>query len=274
MKLFYSGAKNLNDPQFTPEKSLGGFLSDTVIPNGRVESVFSSFSNLSAQNLSPEVKGIFLKNTFSSIKKDILVYCVYPEDPKVTIQLAAIKGDELEYLRSPQDLPYYADFYDVNVVYSSSLIKVIGSFYATESVSIEGTLIPVPNGTKEEFLINCVKAFQDNITYEAIRTSDDNILLKYRVIGLFINTPVITTYYPNVLSFVPFGGGVDNSKLIAKTLNPGESIGIWLKRTPLEAINQHDYTYYKNLYNEFVASDFKVVQQQEIESIQFCIEFT
>lgn len=273
MKLFYSGAKTLGAPQFTPEKSLGGFLSSTVIPNGKVESVFSSFSNLSAQNGSVEVKGIFLQNTFSTVKTNVLVYCVYPPNPKVKIELAAITGNELEYLRSPQDLPYYADFYDVSVVYSSSIISINGSFKAGEEVKIEGVSIPVPSGTLEEFLVNVVKAFQNDLRYQAIIIDNQTIKLQYRILGSFINSPVVSSYY-NSLAATVFGGGVDNSVLISKTLNLGDSIGIWLKRTPLGALTQHTPVYYTALYDKFVAANFGVVQQETIENINFCVEFT
>lgn len=44
LKLFYSGASSFNNPQGLSSNSIGGFISNTSIPNGTLNSLFTSVS--------------------------------------------------------------------------------------------------------------------------------------------------------------------------------------------------------------------------------------
>lgn len=273
MRLFYSGAKTLNSENFSPEKSLGGFISSTQIPNGKVESIFSNFSNMSINSGVYETKGLFIKNTFPYTVKNLLVYCVYPDQPKVQMFLSAIAGNELELLRSSSDDPYYVTFYDVEVAYSKSTIKIVGPFLIGENVVLQDVLIPVPNGLISEFITNAVNAFSTNILYEVVKIDDLTIELKYRKIGIYGGTPTFTTVNTGALIPSNFTGGKDNSQLISAELPAGGCIGVFLKRKPNQNIQQKPLQYYKDLLQKFKDSNFNVVQNVETEEIKFCLEW-
>jgi hypothetical protein len=97
--------------------------------------------------------------------------------------------------------------------------------------------------------------------------------LYYKRLGAFTNVPIVYTTNTNALTYEAFTGGLDNSQLIAKNLNPGDCIGIFIKRTPTNILIPHDSTYYTDLYNQFVANNYGIIQNDGQEDISFCIEW-
>lgn len=62
LKFFYTGASTWNNSQNQPSKSLGGYISNTTIPNGLTNSLFSdlSESDLYEEKIKKEIIGITL----------------------------------------------------------------------------------------------------------------------------------------------------------------------------------------------------------------------
>lgn len=62
LKFFYTGASTWNNSQNQPSKSLGGYISNTTIPNGLTNSLFSdlSESDLYEEKIKKEIIGIAL----------------------------------------------------------------------------------------------------------------------------------------------------------------------------------------------------------------------
>lgn len=274
MKLFYSGSGSLDEPQMNPEKSLGGFRSSTVVPNGRINSMFNNFSSLAIQEKTVETKAFFIKNTFSHPVKNILVYATYPENPYVDFQLAAVEGNEMEKLSSSNDIPYYAEFFDFNVVFSYTDLIVKSTFQMGETVIIEGVEVPVPDGKVETFITNAVKAFSKNLRYKAVQLDTNVLRLEYRLLGVYTNQPEIATYNAGTIVARAFGNGFDNSQLISEELKPGESIGIFLKREPKGYEKTKTLEDYKELLKKFVDSGYQKVQNADEKFVNICFEWT
>lgn len=274
MKFFYSGANNLDDPQTLPNKSLGGYRSSTVIPNGKVNSIFNDFSNYTIQNEVVETKAIFVKNTFDIKVTGVLIYALFPDNSKVLFQISAQSGSNIEKLNSTLDIPYYSEFLDLNVVFSKTDLNITENFSVNETVVIEGQSILVPDGTKQTFLTNAVKAFETNPQYKAIKIDDNTLRIEYRILGVFTNTPSITVVNPLAITGGNFGSGIDNSRLITNELNPGESIGIFIKRQPNNLYVEKTLEEYKQMYQEFKDNGFKKIQNNSLQSVKFCLEFT
>lgn len=62
MRLFYTGADTLNGVQRNIDKSLGGFISSTQVPNDSEENVFSQLSYMNLVNQRREFRALVLKN--------------------------------------------------------------------------------------------------------------------------------------------------------------------------------------------------------------------
>lgn len=273
MKWYYSGAKSLDVEQRSPEKSLGGFRSSTVVPNGRINSMFNDFSSLSVNEGKSETKAFFIKNDFNTKVTGILIYATYPENPEIQFEIASVKGDEMELLKSSSDEPYYEEFYDCRVVLSYVDLKINETFIIGEVVKIEGVEIPVPDGRRETFMNNAVKAFDSSFKYKAYIIDGSTLRIEYRLLGIYINTPVVETFNQNTIITKPFAYGFDNSRLIADELLPGESLGIYLKRN-IKIKESKTFEDYKEMYEVFRDSGYKQTQNLTTETVNFCLEFT
>ena len=129
MQLFYTGADFFQASQINIDKSLGGFLSSTVIPNDLVNNLFSDISRLGQERGYTETKGIVLKNTTSSNVSMIELYQTYPTNCLVKLEWAAVTlvgGQQMEKIGSMRSTPYIGTFYEPNgianrIMLSSSL---------------------------------------------------------------------------------------------------------------------------------------------------------
>lgn len=74
MQLYYSGALKANLPQIDPSKSLGGFVSSTLIGNGSLNNIFSAITKDTVRNLYLDCRLIVLKNTTGSTVTAINIY--------------------------------------------------------------------------------------------------------------------------------------------------------------------------------------------------------
>ena len=272
MKWFYSGAKNLDEEQRQPEDSLGGKRSSTVVPNGRINSMFNDFSSLTIQEGKPETKAFFIKNTFDKPVDGVLLYATYPDDSMIEFDIAAVEGNEMELLKSSSDDPYYEEFFDCRVVFSYTDMNIKDTFSQGEIVTIEGTDIPVPDGRLATFMNNALKAFESNSMYRAIKISETVLRLEYKLLGSFINAPIIATFNPGTITALPFDFGFDNSRLISMDLQPGASIGIYLKRKIIKKANK-TFEDYKEAHQAFVDSNYGQTQNLVTKTVNFCLEY-
>lgn len=74
MVLLYTGAGTPNTPQINADKSLGGYVSSTGIPNGRLSNIFSTISKNDVLLKRTQIRLIALKNTTGGIVTGVNVY--------------------------------------------------------------------------------------------------------------------------------------------------------------------------------------------------------
>jgi hypothetical protein len=231
MKFYYSGADKLNGEQNSPLKSLGGYISSTPIPNGKVESVFSVLSNSMLNGETDETKVVFLKNDSGEDLKGVLIYSLKPEDSIVNITIGASLANQVELLNSSSDKPYDVDFFDVSVVFAKSLVKVNNSLVLGEKVVIEGVEVLVTNIIPTLFIDSVIKAFRMNQEHSIIRKSDNEFYIEKKLIGEFTNQPILSSFNQSTLVGDNYSGGVDNSCLISNNFISGQEICIWMNRS-------------------------------------------
>lgn len=117
MLLFYTGADQSGLVQKLAEKSLGGYVSSTIIPNGLLNNIFSTLSLSDVQNNTTSIRVIALKNLTNATITGITVYPVIPDGSYIDLQLASsppfLDGcgkENFELLPNENSLPYYANF--------------------------------------------------------------------------------------------------------------------------------------------------------------------
>ena len=175
MTFYYSGAKIFQGVQQNPDLSLGGYLSSTPVPSGRMNNLFGDISIYSGQNLTTETKAIILKNTLGVTTSNITLGFKYPIDNKLPLifklQMAVTQLDStsqfMESIASSRDLPLNAVFYENSIadttdnslalndmlsgaVYGIWVQRIIQTRVAMD-VATENTLLQTLNATMKNF---------------------------------------------------------------------------------------------------------------------------
>jgi hypothetical protein len=169
MKLYYTGSANLNGFQKNPDKSLGGFMSENIIPNNSLQNIFSDISILAQRKGYIETKGIILKNTSTSDLTNVYLYHTYPTNCLVKLEwsLATVSSGEMESINDTKDSPYEASFSEPKdvaskILLASSLLKdgLIG-LWVRRTILLPVPIDAISNTDLDAYLANLEK--EENI---------------------------------------------------------------------------------------------------------------
>lgn len=118
--LYYTGATAPGAPQQDIRKSLGGYISGTLIPNSRANSLFR---DLSANADGSETICIAVKNIAANDLTNFKLFCDTGSDTTYSVSAAFVMPslDEcenhiFEKLSGQDALPYYGEFHDITGV--------------------------------------------------------------------------------------------------------------------------------------------------------------
>lgn len=117
MRLYYTGADVLDTPQTSAEKSLGGFRSSTMVPNGGLNVLFSDISYKMLGDKPTEVRALVLKNTGAEVVINVSLYTENQADvpfSKIEIAPVSLVNGEMERVSGGKTLPFdVIDWYDL-----------------------------------------------------------------------------------------------------------------------------------------------------------------
>lgn len=91
MILLYTGANVPDAIQIDSEKSLGGFVSSTQIPNNRLANLFGGISKSVILKQKTEIKMIALKNTTGAVVTGVNIY-TNNKNKSFTLQIAGVSS--------------------------------------------------------------------------------------------------------------------------------------------------------------------------------------
>lgn len=159
MKIYYTGALTVLGQNFRPiVTSLGGLISNTLVPNGRKNSLFSDFSKEMTEKSGRIVIGIVIKNdALTSITNLVVNLTRVASNSQITykIGIAEISDDLLmEQIQSSSDLPYNTTF-----IALTSEISLIGSLDVEEYLGLwlmmeYEAIIDYTNLVEEDFVLS------------------------------------------------------------------------------------------------------------------------
>lgn len=118
MRFLYSGATSYLAQQNIPSMSLGGYVSSSPIPNGRINSLFSDASYTSSKDGTVETYGIVLDNETNVDVTNLKLGYQYSSDPDFKIEIALVtvtNNQQFEKLGNPYDTPFYGTFSEANI---------------------------------------------------------------------------------------------------------------------------------------------------------------
>lgn len=119
MIILYSGAKFPNNPQTDPKSSLGGLISNTIIPNNSLNSLFDDIADRDYEEGRSTLRAFFIKNDTSETIYNLSFYIDH-EDPelegsffKTKIScgfMTALNNESIEQVPNQDSEPYNVEF--------------------------------------------------------------------------------------------------------------------------------------------------------------------
>lgn len=138
MKLVYSNAITIETEQTNPTISLGGWMSNTPIPNSTVSNIFPPVSNFGLKNKKSDIRLICIWNNSSVNYLNTTVKFVLDEESLFTYEFALVTPtlcdgkQKYELLADAGSIPFYATLSDVE----SETEYSVGEIIAGESIGI------------------------------------------------------------------------------------------------------------------------------------------
>jgi len=118
MRFLYTGSQLYLTPQNDPYKSLGGFVSSSVVPNGRLNSLFADASYSGVTVGSVECRALILQNESGVTVNSLTLGYQYSANPDFDIQIAVVtlnSNQIMEQIGNARDLPYIGTFSEANI---------------------------------------------------------------------------------------------------------------------------------------------------------------
>lgn len=123
MKFYYTGAEKFDDLQPNIDKSLGGFISCTPIPNAQVSNLFSDISKFGLEKNNFTVIGMALRNELPNDVTDILLWFEFPAGFITNLEVAIVVVNDdgegnlsIEKLPNQSSLPYFSEFNEADTM--------------------------------------------------------------------------------------------------------------------------------------------------------------
>lgn len=117
LKFYLSGAVEHEALQNSPMRSLGGYRSSVLLPNGRLDNLFDEVGIYEAQNGSEVFRCLFLKNESgdNSAMTDLSLHITGKQDfekIKFGVSQPPAADGRVQMLDSQSDMPYNVTFYE------------------------------------------------------------------------------------------------------------------------------------------------------------------
>lgn len=243
MMLYLTGAQNSlkkteDNPQTDPQKSLGGYISSTMVPNSAVNALFDLISSYSIEKKSKETIALGLINKFEVGVRNVRIKIVTDEMNECSFKVAAVNVGEnyaMESISSRYQEPISAEFYDASFYRAFVNIKILNPLSEGEELALIPFGVIVNgigggiDGTWEAFQ----SAFEKNDTYSVRRIDRNTFKIERRdeeVIDPGLNCSYVATEAFTSEFEGKFENKISNSLLLKETFDPNEAIGIWLQR--------------------------------------------
>lgn len=306
LRFFFTGADKFLDTQPETDKSIGGFISSSPVPNDDFANVFSEISLLSITNDLQETKGLALKNETGVDITDLLINYVYPEvDSQTIVEIATVAvsidacGDQaIEKIPNFRSTPQFATFQEANAAQARARMELSNPGSNGDTITIEVDSIPeettiaLPqaNPTIEETVDAIVDAFAANVTYTVTKVIEKRILIststalgvtvgqkieqliplvEFRKTAFGVSTEEFSLVTAGTATADPvtLAGGVDNTINVGP-LTDGQYLGVWLRRRLRDSVKKPVDC--EVLFDEFIQETEKPLS----ETIDVNLEWT
>lgn len=277
MMLFLTGASSSlassgGTPQDDPMKSLGGYVSNTLVPNGTLNTLFDLISLKSIKNKTKETIAIALINKFDSIVTDVKLKIVSGQNNICTFKVAAVKLDDnycMEYINNRYNQPMLAEFHDVTFNPASVDVEIKKLPVPGEEVFFEpfDVMVQFNESTYDHVFDEIKKAFIKDNKYSVkrlnensfrIEKNDDSVVESFEC--SYISSDDCEFIFKGLFQHIN-----NNEVLISKKIKPNEGIGLWIQREISNIAEKSD--------SEMIDDYNNKVPKETIEEIELVIDY-
>jgi hypothetical protein len=243
IKLYYTGASTPDIPQTDSQKSLGGHISSTVVPNGKLNELFSEVSMAYSSLGKEEYICLAVKNDSQQSLLDLKITSIlsnnvgYPDfasEYEIGFSIPNSKG-EIEKIPNKESAPYYTEFFKSVSKRARGTLKVLSPGSEGDEITVLGEIITLSGDTIESLVFDIIDQFgspdyyfevksDSEIYFEALDVNQNNIPLGITTDGSADSTQTFLT------------GAVANYSEIIEDLQPGKFIAFWIKRKPKKPV--------------------------------------
>lgn len=280
MMLYLTGAnsslsKSDNIPQSDPNKSLGGFVSSTVVPNSSPNVLFDLLSSLAIQNKQTETIAIGLINKFESDVDNVTIKVATELDNMTQFNIGVVKLDSnyyMERIDNRYQQPYQCNFHNVDFTYASVECEILNPGIVGEEFSILpfGVICVIKESGYDGVWMSIEESFFNNNDYEVKRISEKSFSIKSK--NPIIVEPLECDYITSDSLQLRFNGLFENSlKNFAKltedgeVLSAGSGLGIWIQRRIKPSVYETNEKLIDNYLNK--------VEKDSLEKVEIVIDY-
>lgn len=278
MMLYLTGASSSlahsgGTPQDDPMKSLGGYVSNSPVPNGALNTLFDFVSLRSIKDKTKETIGIALLNKFNKPVSDVSLKIVCSQDNVCSFKVAAVTLDEnycMEHINNRYSQPMLADFYSANFNPGSVDVEITRLPVKDEEVDFSpfDVVVQFSESTYDAVINDIVKAFSKTNDYRVKRLSEKTFRIA-RIDDKHIDEPFECSFLSSDDAEFKFSGLFRNISveevIISEHLEPNQGIGIWLQR---EVLSDNE-----KLDAEMISDYDKKITKETIEEIELAINY-
>ena len=226
-------------PQSDVNKSLGGYVSSTPVPNGALNVVFDLISSYTLEKRTPETLAFALINKFDKPVKDVELKLVTDEGNLAMFKIAAVSVDSetmaMEHIANRYEQPINAEFHDASFYRAAVDVRIVTPAVKGEEIVFYPMNVVVEakeSGLEGTWEAIC-DAFDDDDTYQAKRLTADTFRIERRD-ETVLSEPLPCSFISTEGSSFTFDGELrnkaNNTVLLSDELAAGACIGIWVQR--------------------------------------------
>lgn len=239
MILLLSGATHPDAEQRDIMASTGGYISITPVPNGAVNTLFDDITCYGMNKKIKEVMAIFLRNDSGEVKQNIVLQQIYPhnngkETKCAKFEWAAVEPKDnnfIEKVGNRRNMPYNAEFFDPVAKREFAVLKILTTGQAGDVVEVLGRDGILGGSDISDVVFTIVDMFDEDLDYNVWPAGEDSVYIERKEL-IFTGDPIELTTPGNATAEpVDFSGGVDEGVLLIEEMQPGETIGLWIRRS-------------------------------------------
>lgn len=226
-------------PQSDVNKSLGGYVSSTPVPNGALNVVFDLISSYTLEKRTPETLAFALINKFDKPVKDVELKLVTDEGNLAMFKIAAVSVDSetmaMEHIANRYEQPINAEFHDASFYRAAVDVRIVTPAVKGEEIVFYpmNVVVEVKESGLEGTWEAICDAFDDDDTYRAKRLTADTFRIERRD-ETVLSEPVACSFISTEGSSFIFDGELrnkaNNTVLLSEEFAAGACIGIWIQR--------------------------------------------